>query len=109
MSTSRSFIQVSKAWYSGSALGDDIERFDIIVEGQDWTSEFSVNWPKSSPTGCAVLIALDDAWQALASCNDLISKLASESAKLCPQGLRDHLLACGFTDASEINPMPSKQ
>lgn len=100
MSITRSFIQVSKAWYAGSALGDDTERFDIIVEDTNWSAQFSVHWPKHSPSGSSELVVLDDAWRALAGCNDLISSMAMAIEALTPPMLRAQLLSCGFADAT---------
>jgi|GEM_PF-3622533 len=101
MSTKRSFIQVSKAWYANTALATDCERFDITVEGVDWSSQFTVSWPRNSLSRSAELVVLDDGWKALANCNDLIVKVGTGAATLSPQELREHLLTCGFQDETD--------
>ena len=111
MNTTRSFTQLSKAWYGQARLADEAPITEEIMigvypEGLDEGSlgEFAITWQplgkqqRSTPQ----LVAWDDAWVALQHCSDLLQGLAELNDDYAtPEKIVELLISLGFQDATK--------
>ena len=104
----RQFIQVSKAWYANTSLGDrnktlDVFNIGIYFEEGGTTGEFSVVWEELCGKFTPRLKCFDDGWSALNEFSDLIKKLALvDGQDISPDQFGEILLTIGIEDRTPI-------